>query len=165
MSRQPERRLPVLYGVKGFGENEIIFPWRFDSAAHRKTKETQMKMKNGKNFPAGSGAAGHGKAVQDDAARQRERTKAEREKAVRWLLSHEREQRWIIALSCEWAEYEKSAEWIKSEEARNYQKFWDFVTFFERLKKMMAEFRWSKEFLQENGIDFVKAKKLYFSVC
>jgi hypothetical protein len=28
----------------------------------------------------------------------------------------------------------------------------------------MAEFKWSKEFLKANGIDFVALKKLYYSV-
>ena len=36
--------------------------------------------------------------------------------------------------------------------------------FFEGLKEKMKEFRWSKEFLLANGIDFVSIRKLYFSV-
>ena len=35
---------------------------------------------------------------------------------------------------------------------------------FERLKTLMNEFRWSKDFLRENGIDFAELRKLYFSV-
>lgn len=46
----------------------------------------------------------------------------------------------------------------------DHQFFYDFLVFFEDLKEKMKEFRWSKEFLSENGIDFVALKKLYFAV-
>lgn len=44
------------------------------------------------------------------------------------------------------------------------QLYFDFVIDFERLKTLMNEFRWTKDFLRENGIDFAELRKLYFSV-
>lgn len=50
------------------------------------------------------------------------------------------------------------------EKAREFQKFWDFILDFEKLQSLMKEFRWSSEFLKENGIDFKTYRKLYFAV-
>ena len=44
------------------------------------------------------------------------------------------------------------------------QLYFDFIVQFESLRNDMKEFRWSKEYLKQNGIDFIALKKLYYSV-
>ena len=95
---------------------------------------------------------------------QKARNRQDRARAVRWLLTHEREERYLISFSIEYSEFEKSFEWLRSVEARSEQKFYDFQIFFESLKAKMSEFRWSKDFLLAHGIDFAKAKKQYFAM-
>jgi len=45
------------------------------------------------------------------------------------------------------------------------QIYFDFICDFEKLKELMKEFRWSKDLLKENGIDFNSLRQLYFAVC
>jgi len=55
--------------------------------------------------------------------------------------------------------------WLSSDEGiKQGQNYFDFLCSFEELKEKMKEFRWSKDFLLENGIDFVALKKLYFAL-
>jgi hypothetical protein len=95
----------------------------------------------------------------------RKRLDYQRSQAARYFVeNYTREQRYLIIFERDFSEYLKSAAWLRTAEARNCQKYYDFLCDFERLKELMKEFRWSKEFLLENGIDFVSIKKLYFSV-
>lgn len=95
---------------------------------------------------------------------QRERTRQERAAAVAWLLAHEREERYLISFRYELQEYEKSFTWLSSDDARNHQKYYDFLLCFESMREKMREFRWSKDFLAANGIDFERVRKMYFSL-
>ena len=95
----------------------------------------------------------------------RQRLENERRAAIRYFRDNfSREQRYLISFERDFREYLSSADWLKSDEARNFQKFFDFQVCFQSLKEKMKEFRWSKEFLLAHGIDFVSIKKLYFSV-
>lgn len=95
----------------------------------------------------------------------REKLNSQRAKAVDYIISHyTREQRHLLWYQREMAEYLKSAAWLQTPAAREYQKFWDFISEFESLKNHMREFRWSADFLASHGIDFKSARKLYFAV-
>lgn len=95
----------------------------------------------------------------------REKLDAQRKKAIQYMLNRfSREQRHLAWYQREITGYLQSADWLMTEEARNYQKFWDFISEFEGLKAHMREFRWSADFLKENGVDFKAARKIYFAV-
>lgn len=89
---------------------------------------------------------------------------AQRCSAARFFVeNYSREKRHLIYLSRESGKYLSSKEYILQKDLE-HQFYFDFLIFFEELKDKMKEFRWSKEFLLENGIDFVALKKLYFAV-
>lgn len=44
------------------------------------------------------------------------------------------------------------------------QNYFDFVCTYENLCDKMKEFRWSADFLADNGINFKEYRKLYFAV-
>ena len=78
--------------------------------------------------------------------------------------NYSREKRYLIILA---RDLEKGFSCINNmgiEKAKEVQPFYDFILDFERLKELMKEYRWSKEYLLENGIDFIAYKKLYFAV-
>ncbi len=84
--------------------------------------------------------------------------------AARYICAkYVREERYLIYFSRDCEKYLSSSEYILQKDLE-HQFFYDFLIFFEDLKGKMKEFRWSKEFLLENGIDFVSLKKLYFAV-
>lgn len=94
----------------------------------------------------------------------RKRLDSQRSAAARYLAEkYSREQRYLIIFARDFQKYLSSAEYLLSKDTDN-QYYFDFLTDFERLKEMMKEYRWSKEFLMENGIDFVSVRKLYFAV-
>lgn len=87
-----------------------------------------------------------------------------RKKAAEGLINYfSREERYlkILArdLSCHLSAF--SANNFKSEGKRE-QKRVDFFYDFQTLREKMSEYRWSKEFLAENGIDLSSLRKLYF---
>lgn len=93
------------------------------------------------------------------------RLDSQRSQAARFFTrNYSRERRYLIILARDFEKYLSSAEFLKTEDAKSVQVYYDFLCDFERLKELMKEFRWSKDFLAENGIDFQAAKKLYFSV-
>ena len=95
----------------------------------------------------------------------RQRLDTERRKSAEYLLrNYDREKRYLVIYARDFAEYLKSADWLQTSEARRFCKFWDFLADYQGLRRRMAEFRWSKEFLMANGIDFVAVKNLYHSV-
>lgn len=95
----------------------------------------------------------------------RQRLDTERRKSAEYLLKHyDREHRYLVIYARDFADYLKSADWLQSDEARKFCKLYDFMADYQGLRRRMAEFRWSKEFLMANGIDFIAIKKLYFSV-
>lgn len=96
----------------------------------------------------------------------RERLDTERRRSAEYLMTHyTREERYLIIYERDFREYLKSADWLKTADAKKFCKPFEFMADFLSLKKKMAEFRWSKEFLMERGIDFQAIKKLYYSVC
>ena len=96
----------------------------------------------------------------------RKRLDYQRSQAAQFFCKkYSREQRYLIILS---RDLQKNYDAILSlgiSKAKELQLFYDFVLDFERLKDLMLEFRWSKDFMRENGIDFQSLRKLYFSVC
>ena len=90
----------------------------------------------------------------------------QRRKAADYLVkNYSREQRYLIVYSRDISKYIDAFtnNRFKSEEKREGLK-WDFLFDFIGLKDRMSEYRWSKDFLAENGIDFRTARKLIFSL-
>ena len=81
-----------------------------------------------------------------------------------FCANYSREKRYLIILSRDLESEFSMIQNLGIEKARQFQKFWDFILDFEKLQALMKEFRWSCEFLKENGIDFKAYRKLYFSV-
>lgn len=75
-----------------------------------------------------------------------------------------REERYLLIFARDFSDYLKSSDWLQSADARSCQKYFDFLIDYEDLKSKMQEFRWSKDFLLENGIDFAAIRNLYFAV-
>lgn len=97
--------------------------------------------------------------------RDRQQLDADRRKAAQFYLeNYTREQRYLRIFERDFTEYLASENWLRTPEAKEKQKYFDFLISFESLKERMKEFRWSKEFLQANGIDFKKLKSLYFAL-
>lgn len=93
------------------------------------------------------------------------RLDSERTAAAKYFVRNfSREKRYLIIFARDFNIYLQSANWLQSDEAKGIQKFWDFLCDYKSLREKMQEFRWSKEFLAENGIDFKSIKKLYFAV-
>ena len=95
----------------------------------------------------------------------RQRLDYQRSQAAQFFCkNYSREQRYLIILSRDLENEFSMIQNLGIEKAREFQKFWDFILDFEKLQSLMKEFRWSSEFLKENGIDFKSYRKLYFSV-
>jgi len=89
----------------------------------------------------------------------------QRSQAAQYFVQNfSREKRYLIILSRDLQNEFDMIQNLGIEKARQFQKFWDFICDFEKLQALMKEFRWSCEFLKENGIDFKSYRKLYFSV-
>lgn len=76
-----------------------------------------------------------------------------------------REEKYLLILSRDLLKGFQAINSLGIEKAKEYQLFYDFILNFEELKELMKEFRWSKEFLSANGIDFISYRTLYFAVC
>lgn len=76
---------------------------------------------------------------------------------------YSREERYLQIYSRDCENFLASEKYLLSKDTAN-QYYFDFLIFFESLKEKMQEFRWSKDFLMENGIYFVSLRKLYFAV-
>jgi len=88
-----------------------------------------------------------------------------RSRAAQYFVQNfSREKRYLIILSRDLQNEFDMIQNLGIEKAREFQKFWDFILDFEKLQALMKEFRWSSEFLKENGIDFKAYRKLYFAV-
>ena len=81
-----------------------------------------------------------------------------------FCANYSREKRYLIILSRDLQNEFSMIQNLGIEKSREFQKFWDFILDFEKLQSLMKEFRWSSEFLKENGIDFKLYRKLYFAV-
>ena len=81
-----------------------------------------------------------------------------------FVQNFSREKRYLIILSRDLKDEFSLIQNKGIEKAREFQKFWDFILDFEKLQALMKEFRWSADYLKENGIDFKSYRKLYFSV-
>ena len=89
-----------------------------------------------------------------------------RSRAAQYFVqNYSREKRYLIILSRDLEDEFSMIQNLGLEKAREFQKFWDFILDFEKLQDLMKEFRWSSEFLKENGIDFKSYRKLYFAAC
>lgn len=94
----------------------------------------------------------------------RQRLDSQRSAAARFFCeNYTREQRYLIVFARDFANYLASADYLRERDTL-HQFYWDFLCDFVSLKEKMKEFRWSKEFLLANGIDFGAIKKLYFAV-
>ena len=94
-----------------------------------------------------------------------ERRDFERSSAAQYFVQNfSREKRYLIILSRDLQAEFSMIQNLGIEKARQFQKFWDFILDFEKLQALMKEFRWSADYLKENGIDFKSYRKLYFSV-
>lgn len=95
----------------------------------------------------------------------RQREDFQRSQAAQFFVkNYSREQRYLIILSRDLESEFSMIQNLGIEKSREFQKFYDFLCDFERLQSLMKEFRWSCEFLKENGIDFKTYRKLYFAV-
>jgi hypothetical protein len=96
----------------------------------------------------------------------RQREDFQRSQAAQYFVkNYSREQRYLIVLSRDLESEFSMIQNLGIEKSREFQKFYDFLCDFERLQSLMKEFRWSCEFLKENGIDFKTYRKLYFAAC
>lgn len=94
----------------------------------------------------------------------RQQLDCKRSQAARYFADrYSREQRYLVIFARDMEKYLLSADYLMTKDME-HQFYWDFLCDFERLKELMKEYRWSKEFLLENGIDFVAVRKLYFAV-
>lgn len=90
----------------------------------------------------------------------------QRKKAAKWLCENfSREQRYLIVYERDFAKYLSafSADKFKSAEKREGLR-WDFYFDYKKLTSLMKEFKWSKKFLAQNGIDFVAVRNLFYSL-
>jgi len=95
----------------------------------------------------------------------RQQLDSKRSQAAQYFVkNYSREKRYLIILSRDLQNEFSMIQNLGIEKAREFQKFWDFILDFEKLQSLMKEFRWSSEFLKENGIDFKSYRKLYFAV-
>jgi hypothetical protein len=92
-----------------------------------------------------------------------ERLKIERRRAYDSLMSLPRLERHLAVLKYDCQKYLRAD--LKNDEVKSTQFYFDFLVFFDKLREMMKENKWSIEFLRSNGIDFISVKKLYFAVC
>ena len=89
----------------------------------------------------------------------------QRSQAAQYFVQNfSREKRYLIILSRDLESEFSMIQNLGIEKARQFQKFWDFILDFEKLQALMKEFRWSADYLKENGIDFKSYRKLYFAV-
>ena len=96
----------------------------------------------------------------------RQQLDSKRSQAAQYFVENfSREKRYLIILSRDLENEFSMIQNLGIEKARDFQKFWDFILDFEKLQALMKEFRWSCEFLKENGIDFKTYRKLYFAAC
>ena len=96
----------------------------------------------------------------------RQQLDSKRSQAAQYFVqNYSREKRFLIILSRDLENEFSMIQNLGIEKARDFQKFWDFILDFEKLQSLMKEFRWSSEFLKENGIDFKSYRKLYFAAC
>ena len=96
----------------------------------------------------------------------RQQLDSKRSQAAQYFVqNYSREKRYLIILSRDLENEFSMIQNLGIEKAREFQKFWDFILDFEKLQSLMKEFRWSSEFLKENGIDFKSYRKLYFAAC
>jgi hypothetical protein len=95
----------------------------------------------------------------------RKRLDSQRSQAAQFFAKNfSREQRYLIILSRDLEAEFSMIQNLGIEKSREFQKFYDFLCDFEKLRELMSEFRWSGDFLTANGIDFKSYRKLYFAV-
>jgi hypothetical protein len=75
---------------------------------------------------------------------------------------YSREERYLQIYSRDCENFLASEKYLLSKDTAN-QYYFDFLVFFESLNEKMIEFRWSEDFLNENGIDYSELKRLYLA--
>ncbi len=75
---------------------------------------------------------------------------------------YSREERYLQIYSRDCEIFLASEKYLLSKDTAN-QYYFDFLVFFESLNEKMIEFRWSEDFLNENGIDYSELKRLYLA--
>ena len=94
----------------------------------------------------------------------RQKLDRKRGQAAQYLCGrYSREERHLIIMARDCEKFLESSDRLLRRET-DKQYYWDFLTSFERLRELMSEYRWSKEFLASHGIDFQAVRKLYFAV-
>ena len=78
--------------------------------------------------------------------------------------NYSREKRYLVILARDLQKNFNAINDLGIEKAKSFQLYYDFLCDFESLREKMNEFRWSGDFLKENGIDFKSLRKLYFAV-
>ena len=76
---------------------------------------------------------------------------------------YSREERYLIICERDCNNFLASEEYLRTKDTAN-QFYFDFLVFFDKLKGLMKEFRWSAKFLAEKGINFSALRNLYFAV-
>ena len=97
---------------------------------------------------------------------ERKSLQEQRKDAVEYIVKNfSREERILMMCSEDSKKFLScfSADKFKSEESRQ-RILAEFRSMFRFLREKMAEFRWSKKFLAENGIDFVQLRNLFYQV-
>ena len=90
----------------------------------------------------------------------------QRRKAAEFMVrNYSREERYLIVFSRDFSRYIDAFtnDRFKTPEKREGLR-WDFFFDFQSLKSRMEEYKWSKKFLLENGIDFKTIRKMFFSL-
>lgn len=90
----------------------------------------------------------------------------QRRKAAEYMVqNYSREERYLIVFSRDFSRYENAftSDNFKTNEKREGLR-WDFYFDFISLKAKMKEYRWSKDFLAERGINFTLLKRLFYSL-
>lgn len=96
---------------------------------------------------------------------ERQRLDCQRSLAAQFFCNNfSREKRYLIILQRDLEKNSQAITKLGIEKAKEFQLYYDFQMDFERLKELMKEYSWSKEFLMENGINFLELRKLYFAI-
>ena len=63
------------------------------------------------------------------------------------------EERYLLSCKSSFDKFSNSADWLKTNEAKSVQFYFDFLVFAESLPVYMQRFCWSRKFLLQNGIN------------
>lgn len=85
------------------------------------------------------------------------RNALERKLSAEYLLRNfSREERYLKIFRRDMEMYLQSASWLRTPEARNFCKFWEFLADYRSLLSKMQEFGWTETFLKTSFWDWLK---------